>query len=165
MTAQYPTNVQGRSHLAQINIAKMLAPITDPVMADFVAQLSTINAIADTSSGFVWRLKSEDNGNATNIRAFDDEFLLVNLSVWESFESLFNYVYRSQHLQVMGDRRRWFERSNEPTLALWWVVAGHIPTLEEAKERLEHLRQQGSTSYAFSFARSFPPPSQNQSGR
>ncbi|MEW6498053.1 MAG: DUF3291 domain-containing protein [Cyanobacteriota bacterium] len=151
---------QKRYHLAQINISRMLAPITDPLMADFVAQLQIINAIADASPGFVWRLQSEDNGNATSIRAYEDERILVNFSVWESIEALSHYVYSSQHGAVMRSRRRWFEKSDQPNLALWWIEAGHIPTIEEAKERLEHLRDCGSTSYAFSFAKPFSPPCQ-----
>ena len=156
---EYNRTQQEQYHLAQINIARMCAPLTAPLMVDFAAQLQEINAIADASPGFVWRLQSED-GDATNIRAFDDEQILVNLSIWESIEALRDYVYRSQHGEVMRDRYRWFEKSHQPTLALWWIVAGHIPTIEEAKERLEYLRHHGSSPYAFSFAKPFPNPSQ-----
>lgn len=164
ISEEYDLTKQERYHLAQVNIARMRAPLNDPLMVDFVAQLQTINAIADASSGFVWRLESE-GGDATSIRAFEDERILVNLSVWESIEALSNYVYRSQHGAAMHARRRWFEKSSQPTLALWWVVAGHIPTLEEAKERLDHLRQQGSTTYAFSFAKPFPCPKQGSTAK
>lgn len=146
-------------HLAQLNIARMLAPLSDPLMADFVAQLHNMNVIADASPGFVWRLQ-DDEGDATNIRAFDDDRILVNLSVWESVEALSDYVYRSQHGGVMRDRRRWFERSDQPTFVLWWVPAGQMPTLAQAEDRLEHLRRQGATEYAFSFAKPFSPPAQ-----
>lgn len=153
-----PISCQQLYRLAQINIARMRAPLSDPLMADFVSQLQTINALADNSPGFVWRLQNED-GNATSIRAFEDELILVNLSVWESIEALSNYVYRSQHGVVMRDRRRWFNKDNQPTLALWWVEADRLPTTEEAKGRLEHLRKHGSTPYAFSFAKPFFSPS------
>jgi hypothetical protein len=144
-------------HLAQTNIARMRAPLSDPVMADFVAQLEAINALADASPGFVWRLQT-DAGDATNIRAYEDEQIIVNLSVWESIEALSNYVYRSQHTVAMSDRRRWFEKSEEPSLVLWWIPTGHIPTVDEAKARLEHLRRHGSTPEAFSFRKPFPQP-------
>ncbi|BAZ17804.1 hypothetical protein NIES4071_96840 [Calothrix sp. NIES-4071] len=148
---------QKNYHLAQVNISRMLAPLTDPIMAEFVANLEAINSEADTSPGFVWRLQNE-NGNATDIRLSDDELILVNLSVWESLEALSKYVYRSQHGEIMRKRRSWFEHSNQPLFALWWIEAGQIPTVEEAKQRLEYLRKHGSTSYAFSFAKPFPRP-------
>lgn len=143
-------------HLAQVNIARMLAPLDDPAMADFVAQLDQINAIADTSPGFIWRLQTE-SGDATAVRAYEDERILFNLSVWASLTDLSNYVYRSQHGVAMRDRRQWFEPVTQPTLALWWMPAGQLPSVLEARQRLEHLRQHGSTPYAFSFRQSFPP--------
>lgn len=145
-------------YLAQANIATMRVPLDEPLMADFVAQLQAINALADTSPGFVWRLQSDNTGNATSIRAYEDERILFNLSVWESIEALSDYVYRSQHGTVMRNRRRWFEQSDRPNLVLWWVFVGHIPTVEEAKERLEHLQKHGSSPYAFSFGKPFPSP-------
>jgi hypothetical protein len=144
-------------YLAQLNIALMRAPLNDPLMADFVAQLDAINAIADNSPGFVWRLQDQA-GNATGIHAYDDERMLVNLTVWQSIAALSAYVYRSQHGEVMRDRRRWFEKSDQLTFVLWWIPAGHLPGLEEAKERLEHLRRHGATAYAFSFKTPFPSP-------
>src|SRR5262245_20039816 len=131
-------------HLAQVNIARMLAPLNDPLMADFVALLEEINALADRSPGFVWRLQTE-SANATYIRPYEDGHILFNLSVWESVESLKDYVYRSAHAEVMRRRRQWFEKFDGPYTALWWVEAGHIPTVEEAKERLEHLRERGES--------------------
>ena len=148
---------QKNYHLAQVNISRMLAPLTDTIMAEFAANLEAINLYADASPGFVWRLQNE-NGNATDIRVSDDVLILVNLSVWESIEALSNYVYHSQHAKIMRKRRSWFEHSNQPIWALWWIEAGQIPTVEEGKERLEYLRQHGSTSYAFSFAKPFPKP-------
>lgn len=149
-----PSSPQKLYHLAQVNIARMLAPLHDPVMAEFVAQLQAVNATADTSPGFIWRLQTEE-GDATQIRAYEDELILFNLSVWESLETLRNYVYHTQHGQAMRDRRQWFEPSAQPTMALWWVPAGHLPTVVEARDRLEYLRQQGPTPYAFSFKQSF----------
>lgn len=124
-------------------------------MTSFVAQLQTINAVADQSPGFIWRLQTED-GNATDIRAYDDDRILFNLSVWTSLEALFDYVYRSQHGAAMRSRHQWFEKSDQPTMALWWIPVGHIPTVLEARERLEYLCQNGSTIYAFSFKQPFP---------
>ena len=141
-------------HLAQLNIGRMLAAIDDPIMAEFVANLDRINALADGASGFVWRLQS-DSGNATEFRPFADEMLIVNMSVWESLETLKDYVYKSAHAEIMRNRRQWFERMDEVFTVLWWIPAGTIPTVEEAKARLESLRQHGETPYAFSFRRSF----------
>jgi Domain of unknown function (DUF3291) len=143
--------------LAQINIARMLAPIDDPIMADFVAQLPPINALAEASPGFVWRLQS-DNGDATSIKVYDDEMIIINLTVWENVEALRQYVYKSAHSGVLRDRRRWFEKFDGPYYALWWVPAGHIPDPQEGKERLEHLRVHGDSAYAFSFKKVFAAP-------
>lgn len=145
-------------HLAQINIARMLAPIDDPLMADFVARLARINALAEESPGYVWRLQSE-SGDATSIKVYDDEMIIINLTVWESPEALRQYVYKSAHSDVMRERRRWFEKFDGPYYAMWWVAAEHLPSPQEGKERLEHLRQHGETAFAFSFKRIFPPPS------
>lgn len=141
-------------HLAQLNMGRMLAAIDDPIMAEFVANLDRINALADGASGFVWRLQS-DRGNATEFRPFADEMLIVNMSVWESLETLKDYVYKSAHAEIMRNRRQWFEKMDEVFTVLWWIPAGTIPTVEEAKARLESLRQHGETPYAFSFRRSF----------
>ncbi len=144
-------------HLAQVNIAHMLAPLDDPLMAGFVEQLDTINALADASPGFVWRFQSAE-GNATSVRAYDDPRILFNMSVWESLEALTAYVYASAHRPVMQHRRQWFARSDGPYMALWWTPRGHIPTVEEAKERLDHLRTHGPTPFAFAFKTPFPAP-------
>lgn len=147
-------------HLAQINTAILRAPLDHPSMADFVAQIHDINAIADADPGFVWRLRSEGGNDATAIRAFDDDRILLTLTVWNSLEALSNYVYKGAHAGIMRDRRRWFERSDQPILALWWIPAGELPTVAEAKQRLLHLQCHGSTPYAFSFGKSFPSPNQ-----
>ncbi len=146
-----------RFWLAQANIARMRAPLTDPVMEGFVSQLEHINSLADQSPGFVWRLKTEQ-GDATAIRAFDDDRILFNMSVWHSFEALHRYVYRSQHAGPLRDRHQWFERLPGPILVLWWVEEGHFPTVEEAKDRLQLLRDKGPTERAFTFRQPFPPP-------
>jgi hypothetical protein len=140
--------------LAQINIARMLAPIDSPVMADFVANLDRINALAEEANGFVWRLKDEEN-NATSIQAFEDEFIIVNMSVWENIDSLFEFAYRSDHLEIFKRKREWFENMKAPHLALWYVEDGHQPTPEEGKERLEYLQKHGETEYAFTFRKRF----------
>lgn len=145
-------------HLAQLNIARMLAPIS-PIMADFVAQLDYINAVADASLGFVWRLQTED-GNATSLRPFPDDFIIVNMSVWQSIEALKAYVYRGDHLGVMRQRKQWFELPKQPSQVLWWVPAGHTPDVWEAKVCLEQLRQDGPTATAFSFSNPFPAPAE-----
>jgi heme-degrading monooxygenase HmoA len=143
-------------HLAQVNIARMRAPLTDPVMAEFVARLDEINALADDSPGFVWRLQTAE-GNATYLRPYEDERILFNLSVWESIEQLKEYVYRNAHHEVMRQRRQWFEKFDGMYAALWWIDAGHLPTVEEAKRRLEYLQQHGDTAHAFTFKRIFLP--------
>lgn len=147
-----------RYHLAQVNTATLRAPLDAPEMADFVAQIRSINAIADEDPGFVWRLRSQGADDATSIRAFEDERILLTLTVWKSLEALSNYVYRGAHAGIMRDRRRWFEKADQPILAMWWIPVGHTPTVAEAIERLEHLRCYGSTAYAFSFGKPFPSP-------
>ena len=144
-------------HLAQVNIATLLAPLDGSELAGFVAQLEPVNALADRSPGFVWRLQTED-GDATAIRPYEDDRVMVNLSVWASFEALRTFVYATRHLEVMRHRRQWFSRMADPYLALWWVPAGAIPTVAEAKERLELLARQGPTADAFTFRVPFPEP-------
>jgi heme-degrading monooxygenase HmoA len=126
------------------------------VLAGFKAALESINALADQAPGFVWRLQTED-GDATAIRPYEDERMMVNMSVWESIETLRAFVYSSGHTSVMRNRMRWFEKL-ETYLVLWSVPAGHEPTIEEAKERLEHLKRRGPTPYAFTFRVSFSAP-------
>ena len=144
-------------HLAQCNIGRLRAPIDTPLLAGFVAALAPINALADRAAGFVWRLQTED-GDATAIRPFDDDLLAVNMSVWESVEALAAFTYGSAHRDVMRRRREWFERLAEAYLVLWWIPAGTVPTVEEAKRRLELLRRRGPSPDAFTFRTPFPPP-------
>jgi len=145
-------------HLAQINIGRLVAPIDDPKTAEFVAQLDAINALADAAPGFVWRLQSS-SGNATDIPFNDDPSVMVNMSVWESLESLRNYVYRSDHMRVLRDRAKWFEKMDKPHYCLWWVPAGHLPSVAEGRERVEHYQRCGATEYSFWFSQHFPVPS------
>jgi hypothetical protein len=144
-------------HLAQLNVGRIAAPLDTPELADFMAGLDPINALAERSPGFVWRLQ-DDAGNATGIHAFDDERLLLNMSVWESPEALREFTYRSEHRAYLARRREWFERMAESYLVLWWVPAGDTPTVAEAIERLELLRRHGPSPQAFTFRSLFPPP-------
>lgn len=144
-------------YIAQINIGRLLAPVDDPLIAEFVAQLAPINALADSSPGFVWRLQTEE-GDATNIKAYDDEMIALNMSVWESVDALREFAYKSEHAGVMRDRKKWFEKFDGPYMALWWIPAGQIPTPQEGRKRLEYLRQHGDSEYAFSFKNIFPQP-------
>ena len=142
--------------LAQVNIARARGETTDPIMAEFVARLPEINALAEQSPGFVWRLQTED-GDATAVRPYADSRILINLSVWTDLTALRAYVYRSDHAAVMRRRREWFQRLESAYVALWWVPAGHRPTVAEAVARLAHLEQHGATPYAFNFAEPFGP--------
>ena len=144
-------------HLAQANVARTRAPLDDPIMHGFVSQLETINALADRSPGFVWRLKT-DGGDATSIRAYDDDRILFNMSVWDSIDALRAYVYRSDHADALRARKDWFVSLGRPSLVLWWVPAGHTPTIDEAKEKLAMLEATGASAEAFTFADPFPPP-------
>ena len=143
-------------HLAQLNIGRILAPLDSPVMADFVNNLDKINALAETSSGFIWRLKDDAN-NATSIHVFDDQRIIVNMSVWETLEQLYEFTYKTMHTEFLKRRKEWFEKMGEMYYVLWYVPSGHIPDVGEARARLEHLRAHGETPYAFSFSKRFPP--------
>jgi len=140
--------------LAQVNIAKMLAPTDSPIMADFVANLDSINQLAEQSDGFIWRLKTDDN-NATSIKVYDDDFIIVNMSVWETIDKLFNYVYKSNHVEIFKRRKEWFEKMKDMHMALWYVEEGKHPTVADAVARLDHIRKHGQTPYAFTFKQRF----------
>ncbi len=144
-------------HLAQVNIGLLRAPIEDPIMEGFRSQLDSINALADRSPGFVWRLQTED-GNALAIRPFADERMAINMSVWESLEALQQFVYGSAHVGQLRDRKQWFESIEGPILVLWWIPVGHIPTVADAQERLRRLKERGPSPEAFTFRTSFPSP-------
>lgn len=141
-------------YLAQVNIAKMLASIDSPVMAAFVDNLDRINATAENSKGFIWRLK-DDSNNATSIKIFDDDFLIVNMSVWDTAESLFQFVYQSNHMEVFKRRREWFEKMPEMHMAQWYIPEQHLPSVNEAVDRLLYLRAHGETPFSFSFRKRF----------
>jgi hypothetical protein len=135
-------------HLAQLNIGRFRYPTDDPRMSDFMNNLDLINALAERSQGFVWRLK-DGSGNATSFRPFPDPQMAVNLSVWESVEALERYVYQSVHKRFYGRREEWFDKMATPHFVMWWIPAGHVPTLDEAKERLEYLATHGPSDRAF----------------
>jgi len=144
-------------HIAQVNIGRVRGPIDGPVMAGFVARLDEINALAERTPGFVWRLQT-DAGNATYFRPYEhDDRILINMSVWESIEALRDYVYSSAHVELLRQRHEWFEKFAGVYMAMWWVPAGHIPGIDEAKKRLAHLEAHGPTEFAFTFRQTFPP--------
>jgi hypothetical protein len=144
-------------HLAQVNVGRLVAPKGDARVAPFFEALDRVNALADAWPGFLWRLKDE-SGNATEIKPTSDPLFIVNMSLWRDAESLFAYVYRSGHAPEMGRRREYFERFSGAHLALWWVPAGHIPTVDEALSRLWRLDRYGPTAEAFTFKARFPTP-------
>ena len=144
-------------NLAQMNVATARYATDDPRMEAFMSRLDGVNALADSQPGFVWRLKS-DSGNATDIDAGGGPMFLVNMSVWETVEALSDFVYKTVHKDVMLRRREWFEKSQGAHQVLWWVEAGHTPSVEEGLERLAYLNENGPTPQAFTFAKSFPSP-------
>jgi hypothetical protein len=139
-------------HLAQLNIGRIRYEVNDPRMTGFVDNLASVNAIAERSPGFVWRY-TDDSGNATSTRPYDgDPMMAVNMSVWENVESLEKYVWQTVHKRFYARRHEWFETMAERYLVMWWVPAGHRPTLDEALGRLEHLRAHGDGEEAFGWA-------------
>ena len=143
-------------HIAQINIGRAVGPVDGPQLAGFMALLDPINELADNSPGFVWRMQDEA-GNNTSLRPYDDERIIVNMSTWESIDALWDFVYKSAHVEIFRRRREWFERFESTYLGLWWVPAGTIPTVEDAKLRLASLDEHGPTPYAFTFKQRFAP--------
>ncbi|WP_062437471.1 DUF3291 domain-containing protein [Herbidospora daliensis] len=144
-------------HLAQFNVAHMRAPVDDPLLAEFVAALEPVNTQADAAPGFVWRaIANEDDPEETITHEFGDH-LLINYSIWESRDALWNFVYRSPHLAILQRRREWFHRVAEPYTVMWWVEEGEIPSLKEAWNRLTLLRQKGPTPDAFTFKEFYEP--------
>jgi hypothetical protein len=143
-------------HIAQINIGRARFAVDGPELADFMALLDPVNALADSQPGFIWRLQTEE-GNATALRPYEDERIIVNMSVWKSIDTLWSFVYDSAHLDVVRRRREWFERFESTYLALWWIPAGTLPTVDDAKLRLESLDAKGPTPYAFTFKQRFAP--------
>jgi hypothetical protein len=142
--------------LAQVNVARLRAPLDDPMLAEFVANLEPVNATAERADGFVWRLR--EGADATSVKVFDDPWLIVNMSVWRSPQQLLDFVYGDTHRAVLRRRREWFAQLAEAETALWWVPAGHEPAVAEAEDRLTSLRQHGPTEQAFTLRQLFPAP-------
>jgi hypothetical protein len=148
-------------HLAQLNVGRLVDDPDSDTVAEFMNALSPINLLGEVSPGFVWMLKDEDGPGATGQRFpgnEDDERYIANLTVWTDIASLRHYVSRSGHAMYLRRRREWFEKSDEPTLVLWWIEEGHIPDLQEAAGKLEHLRREGPTPEAFDLKTTFPEP-------
>lgn len=146
-------------HIAQVNVAQAKADMDSDLMQGFTSRLDEINALADGADGFIWRLK-EDGGSATAIRIFDDPLLLINMSVWANLDALKHYVCKSLHVELIKDREAWFNKMGESHQALWWIPAGHIPSIEEAQKQLEYIRKHGPSAQAFTFAKPYPRPMQ-----
>ncbi|MDN3650911.1 DUF3291 domain-containing protein [Reinekea marina] len=144
--------------LAQLNVAKLLAPIDSPKIADFVANLDRINALAEASEGFVWRLQTEE-GDATGIDYFGSD-IIANMSVWRSIDALHHYVYKTAHIEIMRRKKEWFHHMSEAHTVLWWIPSGHKPSIEEAALKLSTLQDKGPTEQAFTFKKSYSIPSE-----
>jgi hypothetical protein len=147
----------GRFHLAQLNVGRAVAPLDHDTMSGFMTRLDEINGLGEQSPGFVWRLK-DDSGNATSIKISDDPLFIINLTVWESIDALYAFVYRSEHKNLFARRFEWFERWQGPSMVLWWQPAGTLPTITEAAARLQMLAANGPTREAFNFKNLFDPP-------
>jgi len=145
-------------YLAQVNVARLVAPIDSPQLAGFVARLDEVNALAEGAPGFVWRLKDDVTNNATAVPMYDDDKIIVNMSVWVSIEALRAFTYAGAHLEVFKQRRGWFSHMREASTAMWWVPAGHVPDVAEARVRLAHLREHGPSPFAFPFGAPFDSP-------
>lgn len=141
-------------HIAQINIARMVAPVDSDTMSGFTSRLDEINALADVADGFVWRLQTEE-GDATDIRPFDDDMIIINMSVWENMEALHNYTYKTVHVELLKERKNWFHKLSTPHMAIWYIPAGHIPTPHEAQAKLALIGEHGASPLAFTFAHNF----------
>ena len=147
-------------NIAEINIAKIKGvDINDPIMKEFVDNLDGVNAIAESSSGFVWRLKDESN-NATSINPYNDEQIIINISVWESIEALEHFMYKTFHSNFLKRRKEWFQTFGKVSTAMWWIPNGQVPTIEESVEKLDYLQKNGSTELVFDFKNKFPAPIQ-----
>jgi len=157
-TMEYLKNKTARYQLAEINIARMKGVnIDDPIMKEFVDNLDAINKVAESSEGFVWRLQDEDN-NATSFNPYDDEQVIINVSVWESMEALEQYVFKSLHANFMRRRKEWFQKFGKAYTAMWWIEAGKFPTIEEAVAKLDDLQKNGASEEVFSFRKKYPMP-------
>lgn len=145
-------------HLAEINVARMRGVnIDDPIMQEFVNHLDEVNALAEESKGFVWRLKDESN-NATNLNPYNDEQIIINISVWEDIESLEHFVFKTFHLNFLKRRKEWFVAYGKVHFAMWWMEKGKVPTIEEAVRKLEELETNGTSPEVFNFRKKYPQP-------
>ena len=142
-------------HLAQLNIAEAIASMDSPEMADFVNNIERINSLAESSPGYIWRLTDEGGDNSYSMQLFDSDFIITNMSIWKDKESLFDFVYNTSHVEIFKRRKEWFSKMPVMHMVLWYVEEGHIPTIEEAKERLQYLRDNGESEYAFTFKSKF----------
>ena len=140
--------------IAQINIAKMKGRKDSPEMVAFVDNLDRINSLADGSDGFVWRL-IEESGTEQPVNVFDDDFLLINMSVWQSLDSLFKFTYQSMHVEIFKRKQEWFNKMEKMHMVIWYIDNGAIPSVEEGKLRLEYIQDNGPTPYAFNFKKKF----------
>ncbi len=144
--------------LAQINVARMIGVnMEDPIMKEFVDNLDKVNQLAENSEGFIWRLKDESN-NASNFNPFNDDQIIINISVWESIEALEDFTYKTFHTDFLRRRKEWFNKYGKAHFALWWIKEGEFPTVEEAVDRLEYFQKNGSTDVAFDFRKKMPKP-------
>ena len=144
--------------LAQINVARMKGvSIEDPIMQEFVANLDRVNQLAESSEGFVWRLKDESN-NASGFNPFDDEQVIINISVWSTIETLEKFTYKTFHTDFLIRRKEWFNKYGKAHFAQWWIKKGNLPTIEQAIERLDYIQRHGPSERAFNFKKRFPAP-------
>lgn len=147
-----------RWELAEFNVAMLRAPLDDPDTAEFVANLEAVNAIAESSPGFVWRLKDDSGQSSSYVVAYDDPLMIINFSIWASPDDLHEFVFTTMHAKFLRRRREWFQSIDEAILVCWWIPADDRPSVQEAKERLERLRREGPTAEAFTLRHRFPPP-------
>jgi len=146
-----------RYHLAELNIAEALHPMDDARMDGFTSRINAINAMSDRADGFVWRLVDDDpdTDGALDFRPFLNPNMLVNMSVWQDVQSLYQFVYKTVHAKLISDRKDWFSLLRSHSTVLWWIEAGTVPTIEEAKAKLEQLDKTGPSPDAFTFANTF----------
>ncbi len=142
-------------YLAQLNIAEAKDHMESETMKDFVANTERINSLAEAHPGFIWRLVSEEGDDSYDMVLWDSPFIITNMSVWKDRDSLFDYVYNSAHVEILKRKKEWFHKMPKMHMVLWFVEEGHIPTITEAKERLEHLHEHGESEYAFTFKSKF----------
>jgi hypothetical protein len=145
-------------HFAELNIARLLHPLDAAQNEEFVAVLDAVNAIAEVSPGFVWRLKADDGRSASYVEVFDDPQVIVNLTLWTDPESLRHFTYRSGHGAYFRRRQEWFEPSQQPDMVCWWIAPGELPDVRDAVDRLERLRRDGPSDDGFPFTELRKPP-------